>query len=149
MRIKVKTLGIINLFNDIQQTKHYVKISCEKYLYKMLKGHDWLSTDNLPDKPTPLPSDTAYIQTLENAKLPETYGEQQSLKSKMGFNYRQVIWEIIYPMMKCCPDIGFHATKLSQYMDNPAESHYTALKNLCQYLATTIHDGIYYWRDQP
>jgi hypothetical protein len=65
----------------------------------------------------------------------------------MGFSYRQVIGEIIYPMMKCRPDISFHATKLSQYMDNPAAIHYQALRLLCSYLAATITDGIYYWRD--
>jgi hypothetical protein len=67
----------------------------------------------------------------------------------MGFNYRQVIGEVIYPMMKCRPDIAFHATKLSQYMENPAEEHYTALRQLCNYLAHTIDDGIYYWRTNP
>ena len=34
MRIEVKHLGLIDRFNglDIQQTRYYVKISCEKYL---------------------------------------------------------------------------------------------------------------------
>jgi hypothetical protein len=41
MRIDVKHLGIINRFNgmDIHQSKYFVKITCEKYLQKMLKGH--------------------------------------------------------------------------------------------------------------
>jgi hypothetical protein len=52
-------------------------------------------------------------------------------------------------MMKCRPEIAPHAIKLSQYMENPAESHYQALRDILSYLANTIHDGIYYWRPSP
>jgi hypothetical protein len=129
MHIQLKSLGIVTRFNgvDIHQTRDYIKITCEKYLHKMLKQHQWLDNNNAANNPTPLPHDTAYIQTLEQAKVPNTFDEQQQLKQRMGFSYRQVIGEVIYPMIKCRPDIGFHATKLSQYMDNPAEEHYTAL----------------------
>jgi hypothetical protein len=81
--------------------------------------------------------------------VPYTLEIKQQLQMKMGFNYHQVISEVIYPMMKCYPDIAFHATKLSQYMENPAEEHYKALQQLCTYLAATITDGIYYWRHTP
>jgi hypothetical protein len=47
-------------------------------------------------------------------------------------------------MMKCCPDIAFHATKLSPYIGNTAEEHYTALRQICKYVAATIHEGVYY-----
>ena len=80
--------------------------------------------------------------------IPLKMDAKQTLKHKMGFHYRQVIGEIIYPMMKCRPDIAFHATKLSQFMENPAEVHYVALRQLCEYLAQTLTDGIYYWRTQ-
>jgi hypothetical protein len=52
-------------------------------------------------------------------------------------------------MIKCRPDIAFHITKLSQYMDNPAEIHYTALTQILKYIAATAEYGIYYWRDNP
>lgn len=51
--------------------------------------------------------------------------------------------------MKCHPDIAVHAAKLSQYMENPAEVHYIALRQLCTYLAATFKEGIYYWQKQP
>jgi len=100
MRINVKHLGIIERFNgvDVHQMQDCVKITCEEYLYNMLK-------------------------------------EKQILKAKIGFKYRQVIKELIYPMMKCRPIISYHATKLSQYMENPAEEHYAAVRLLCEYLA--------------
>jgi hypothetical protein len=149
MRIPVKHLGIIHRYNgmDIHQTKHYVKLTCETYLYKMLKNHGWLLQET-SNQPIPLPSDNAYIKTLESAIPPNTIHDREHLKAKY-FNYHQVIGEIIYPTMKCCPDIAVHAAKLSQYMENPAEAHYLALRQLCNYLASTINEGIYYWREQP
>jgi hypothetical protein len=61
MRIDMKALGIINRFNgiDIHQTRNYIKITCEKYIHKMLKQHNWLDTSTMATKPTPLPSDHA------------------------------------------------------------------------------------------
>jgi hypothetical protein len=71
--------------------------------------------------------DSKWVQQLETVTCPTTIDEQKLLKEKMGFHYRQVIREVIYPMMKAQPDICFHTTKLSQYMENPGEAHYLAL----------------------
>jgi hypothetical protein len=153
LRINLKILGRVEHFNgmDIHQTKDFIKITCEKYLYKMLNNHGWLATTTTPtsDKPIPLPSDNHFMQALENATPPNTESERKELSAKMGFHYRQVIGEVMYPMTKCRLDVAFHITKLSQYMDNPAEEHYLAFRQLCRYLASTINEGIYYWRLQP
>jgi hypothetical protein len=151
MRIPIKLQGIITRYNgvDIHQTQYYIKITCEKYIRKLIAKHKWLTTESAANVPTPLPSDNTYITTLEKATPPNTETDKQMLKERMGFNYRQVIGELIYPMMKCRPDIAFHTTKLSQYMDNPAEEHYIALTHILKYVATTANHGIYYWRDNP
>ena len=151
MRIQIKTMGIIDRFNglDIHQTRNYIKLTCEKYLHKAMTAHKWVHEQPIAEKPTPLPSDAAYIQTLESAPRPNTTAEQAALRKEMGFNYCQVIGGIIYPMMKCRPDVAFHATKLSQYMDNPAKVHYLALQQVCRYLLHTKTEGIYYWRKTP
>lgn len=151
LRINLKILGRVDRFNgmDIHQTRDYIKITCERYLHKMLKAHNWLESSTHPERPTPLPSDNHFIQSLENAVRPNTTVEKDQLRSKMGFHYRQVIGEVLYPMTKCRPDVAFHITKLSQYMDNPAEEHYLTLRQLCKYLASTLTDGIYYWRLRP
>jgi hypothetical protein len=135
MRIDLKALGLIDRFNgiDIHQTWHYVKITCEKYLYKMLKQHNWL---DLPNASTPLPAESSYITMLEQALPPATEDDKQALKLRMGWSYRQVIGELIYPAVKCRPDFLYHVTKLSQYMDNPAEVHYIALHHVCKYVAS-------------
>lgn len=67
----------------------------------------------------------------------------------MGFRYRQVMGEIIYPCFKARPEISPAAIKLSQYMDNPARIHYQAIRKIIDYLAATIDEGIYYWRQSP
>jgi hypothetical protein len=150
MRIEVKHLGIIDRFNgmDVHQTRYFVKITCEKYLKKMVKGHKEL-LKHVPSNPVPLPADSTYIRNLETATVPQTLPEKLQLKQSMGFNYRQVIGEIIFPMMKCRPKIAPHAINLSQYMENPAEAHYQALRDILSFLTYTIDDGIYYWRTKP
>jgi hypothetical protein len=93
--------------------------------------------------------DPTYIRKLEEATVPDSLLEKQKLQESMGIKYRQVIGEVIYPMMKCCPDIAPHAIKLSQYMENPAAIHYSALRDLVAYLEATIDVGIFYWRKEP
>jgi len=151
MRIEVKHLGLIDRFNgmDVHQTRHYVKITCEKYLYKMIKSHEWLIKGPHPINPILLPADSAYLQRLEQAVVPNPILVKTALQHRMGFKYRQVMGEVIYPAMKCHPEIINHAIKLSQYLENPAEEHYHALCDLVAYLAATIEDGIYYWRKHP
>jgi hypothetical protein len=133
---------------DIHQTRYYVKLTCEKYLIKMVKGHEDL-LQHIPVNAVPLPADSAYIRELENASLPATMTEKLELKEQMGFNYRQVIGEIIFPMMKCQPDIAPYAIKLSQYMENPAREHYQTLRDILAFLANTPDEGIYYWQKEP
>lgn len=151
MSMDVKDLGLITRFNgvDVFQTKWYIKITCEKYITKMLQHHDWLLKAPPPIHPLPLPSDAEFARSLEQATPPATIHEKDRLRTQMGFNYRQVIGELIWPMVKCRPDYAPHVVKLSQYLDNPAKEHYYAARQLADYLAATIQHGIYYWRDQP
>lgn len=57
--------------------------------------------------------------------------------------------EVLYPILKCRPDMSAHAILLSQYMNDPGEEHYMALKSLITYLVATSLQGIHYWRSQP
>ena len=147
MSMDVKDLGIITRFNgmDIHQTKHYVKL----YINKMLATHAWLLKAPPPKQPIPLPPEAEFVKELENAVPPNTQQEQEALQKLMGFSYRSVIGELIWPMVKCRPDFAPHIIKLSQYLNNPAKQHYDAARLLADYLAATITEGIYYWRDEP
>ena len=151
MSMDVKDLGIIGRFNgvDVFQTKYYVKITCERYRTKMLQAHDWMLKEPPPTKPIPLPSEQEFARSLEQAVPPTSQLEKDQLRQTMGFNYRQVIGELIWPMVKCRPDYAPHIIRLSQHNENPAKEHYMAARQLANYLAATIKEGIYYWRDQP
>jgi len=151
MSMDVKDLGIIGRFNgvDIFQTKWYIKLTCERYITKMLQHHNWTIQGPLPPNPIPLPSEQEFIRSLENAIPPSNAEEKERLHKEMGFSYRQVIGEFIWPMIKCRPDIAPHVIKLSQHNENPAKEHYQAARQLADYLAATITEGIYYWREQP
>ena len=151
MSLDVKDLGLISRFNgmDIHQTKYYVKITCERYIRKMLQHHGWLRDEPQPVLPLPLPSEKEFIHRLEHAEVPTNEAERALLCQQMGFGYRQVIGELIWPMVKCRPDYAPHIIKLSQYSENPGKEHYLAARQLADYLAATMDEGIYYWRTKP
>ena len=73
----------------------------------MLKGHTWLPTMHAPNKPIPMNPDPAYLRSLETAIAPTTKDEAIKLQKQKQFNYRQVIGELLYAMVTCCPDIAY------------------------------------------
>ena len=151
MTIDVKELGLISRFNgvDVEQTRHYIKLSNAVYINKILKNHSWLN-DEVPAAQFSIPmrSDHSYIHDIETA-TPLTESERYEYEQELGFTYRQAIGEIIYALVTCRPDISFAAIKLSQYSASPAQKHYDAVKDIYRYLKATINEGIYYWRSQP
>ena len=153
LRLPLHILGTITRYNgmDIDQTRRYVKIHCARYINKLAQGYSWLQDINTNDsRPIPFCSNNAYITKLvqtPTTALSEL--EHKALEAKMGIQYRKAMGEIMYPMIKCRPDISTHAILLSQFMSNPAEIHYKALKDLIAYLAATPHYGIHYWRQTP
>ena len=67
----------------------------------------------------------------------------------MGFAYQAAIGELIYAMITCRSNISFAVTKLSQYSNQPAACHFTAVKNVFQYLMASKNEGLTYWRKIP
>lgn len=150
MQNELNDLGVIKRFNgmDIQQTRHYIKLSCEKYIDKIIDHHDW-QNEKYANKPIPMRNDSSYLATLELTEGPIDLKEQKALEHLMGFKYRQVIGEAIFAMTLCRIDIAPAIIKLSQYSTQPAKCHYQALKALMVYLHATRSDGLYYWRPTP
>jgi KUP system potassium uptake protein len=153
LRLPIHTLGEITRYNgmDIEQTNHYVKIHCKKYIMKLQQSYAWLEKEQkIADLPLPFPSDAAFISKLiHHNHQPLNNDQQQALEAKMGIKFQQAMGEIMFPMIKCRPDISPHAIILSQFMNNPAEIHYKALKDIIKYLMATKEEGIHYWRSQP
>jgi hypothetical protein len=153
LHLPIHIMGIIKHFNgiDVEQTKHYVKIHCQKYIDKLIKSHEGLLSvpTSAPHAILPFPSDKTTLSNIIHGPVPESEQEQLTLEKKMGFKYRHVMGEVLYPMVKCRPDISAHAIILGQYMNNPGEIHYVALKHILTYLAATASEGIHYWRTNP
>jgi len=149
MHIQIKYLDTLELFNsmDISPVRYYIKISFNTYLTQILHCHNWTVDTHKMDAIT-YPADN-YTKLLDLATPPETEKEQHALSKLYNIHYRQVIGEIIWPMIKCRPDISFHITKLCQFMANPAKAHYQAIHELGHFLANMPDHGIYYWRDTP
>ena len=114
MRCPLNQLGVIqHKFNgvNIKQAKRFVRVSCETYIEKIAKAHGW--TEELThNQPVPMRSDPAYIAALEETEGPGNEEDQQELQKTMGFNYRQVMGEIIFAMVVCRP----HTTWITRPM---------------------------------
>lgn len=56
--------------------------------------------------------------------------EHRELEAGVGFEYHQVLGELVYAYVVCCLNIGFAITLLSQFTSAPAREHYLVLKNV-------------------
>ena len=88
MTIKVKPLGIIGRFNgvDILQTRHYIKVSNQTYLQKILLDKT-IHTDASHNLPLPMSEDSKYNRSLEEA-TPLTTEGLTKVEKEYGFTYR-------------------------------------------------------------
>ena len=150
MTIAVHDLGLIKRFNamDIQQTKHFIKLTCHTDIQCITEHHGW-TNEKAHTLPVPMQNDATYLKELETTTGPTDQHETQQLEKEMGFNYRQVIGKAIFAMTLCRIDIAQAIIKLSQYSEHPGECHYKAAKSIIVYLWHTKHEGIYYWRSEP
>ena len=93
---------------DIRQTAHYIHLSCEVYIDKVIKGHEWITSDMHTSRfPLPMDAESKFSRQMEEATAPEEYKAQIKLQNEMGIHYRQVIGELLYAMVTCRPDISF------------------------------------------
>ena len=150
LTVPLNDLGIIRKFNgvNIQQTRWFIKISCEDYISKILLHHKWqdLQASNTP---VPMRSDSKYHRDLEQTIRPTTPHEQNQVQTQAGFSYRMAIGELIYALVVARLDISFAVIKLSQYSAIPAANHYQAIRHVFAYLNHTKTEGLIYWRRTP
>lgn len=148
LSVPLHDLDVIAKFNgtNIQQTRDFIKISCESFIDRILDHHRW-HEHITQHNPIPMRDDSTYLAQLEIAETPSTPEEQEKLRNEF-FNYCQVIGKAIYAMTVACPDISPAVIKLAQYSNNPAKIHYQALQHLIKYLALTKTRGIHYWQKQ-
>lgn len=77
---------------------------------------------------------------FENASLTDSPVDQTL--------YRQAIGSLMYLMVCTRPDICFVVGRLSQFMEKPTKSLWTAVKRVFRYIAGTLSTGIVYTGDQ-
>ena len=142
-----KYLGELHDFNglDVHQHDDCIKLSCEKYIDRVLTTHGW-ATPSLPQssKPTiPIPTDA--VTTLYQHHGPaEGTSEHMALVAKYGFAYRTLLGELLYAYVTCRPDIGYATITLSKFSTCPHDHHFALLKKVAKYLRATKDWGIVY-----
>lgn len=136
---------------DIHQTRHFVKLSCETYIQRILQTHGWETPDQA-EAGASVPLSEELAKKCLEAKIEdcpkEGSTEHQDLQESMGFSYRQLLGELTYAYVICRPDIGYAVTMLSRFSTAPHRDHYLGLTRIAKYLRQTIHWGIVYWREQ-
>ena len=149
----LKRMGKVTMFNgiDVLQTKDYIKISVQTYIERICEKHlkAWMKVNDMPDRPTPLPTRKQFITSFLSAKGDKNDKAQTKLANNMGFGYRSGIGELIYAMITCRPDISYATVAAAQHSACPAEIHYHGVRNILKYLYITREEGLYFWRSEP
>jgi len=147
-----KYLGLIKDFNglDVAQHSDAIKLSCEKYIDRVLTTHGWSKpSPPTPTKPSaPLPVD-AVTSLYAHQGPPENTAEHAALVAKYGFAYHTLLGELLYAYVTCRPDIGYATITLSKFSTCPHDHHFAMLKKVVKYLRATKDWGIIYRRSQP
>jgi len=147
-----KYLGLLNDFNglDIVQHSDTIKLSCEKFIDRVLTTHGWLKpSPPLPSKPSaPLPVN-AVTSLYAHQGPPENTAEHAALVSKCGFAYRTLLGELLYACVTCHPDVGYATITLSKFSTCPHDHHFVMLKKVAKYLRLTKDWGIIYRQSKP
>ena len=107
-------------------------LSQQRYLTDVLQRH---KMQNAKACPTPMTATT---------KLTKTDGTPIS----NGQAYRQILGALQYATITR-PDIAFSVNRLCQFMHNPLDTHWQALKRLLRYIKGTSSHGIFFSKDSP
>ncbi|GKV46639.1 hypothetical protein SLEP1_g53613 [Rubroshorea leprosula] len=129
----LKDLGPLTFFLGIEviQTHAGLLLSQHKYILDILCR---ANMDAAKPVSTPLPS---------SANLSSSVGSTLS----NGSEYRSILGSLQY-LTLTRPDISFAVSRLSQYMHQPTDLHWQALKRVLRYLRGTIYHGLLL-RPQP
>ena len=92
LKVPLNDLGIIRKFNgvNIQQTRWYIKVSCQDYMLKIQGNNGWLDLKAFR-QPIPMRQDPAHHRQLELADRPRSPQQQEQIQQQAGFSYRAPI----------------------------------------------------------
>ncbi|MCH80902.1 retrovirus-related Pol polyprotein from transposon TNT 1-94, partial [Trifolium medium] len=124
----LKQLGDLDYFLGIEVfhlANGALLLSQAKYIRDLLsKAH----MDNANDMPTPMAS------TLKLSKVGSAPVENPTL-------FRSIVGALQYATLTR-PEIAYSVNKVCQFLSNPLEEHWKAVKRILRYLSGTLHHGL-------
>lgn len=87
---------------------------------------------------------TAGTPMQANIKLVKSSYEESEEFKKRRLDYRSAIGSLNYLSQCTRPDITFTVGKISQFLENPNDTHWSAFKRVVRYLKGTSDYGIVY-----
>ncbi|KAM0067227.1 putative RNA-directed DNA polymerase [Helianthus debilis subsp. tardiflorus] len=133
-RFSIKDLGYPSHFLGVEfiPTAHGLFLSQYRHIHDLLTLH---RMDGAKSVQTPLCS--SQVLTLEDGtpKVDPT-------------PYRKLVGSLQY-LAFIRPDISFAVNKLSQFMHQPTQTHWQALKRLLRYLKGTVYHGMFLKKKSP
>jgi Reverse transcriptase (RNA-dependent DNA polymerase) len=128
-RFTIKNLGPVSKLLGIRITRNRrtreLWLDQEQYLVQVLKKFG-METAKYKKRGTPM-------RDYEKLRPRQLYEERHDVNE-----YQQVVGSLMYAMVHTRPDLAFALGKLSQYMQDPSESHWTYLKALLRYVRSSV-----------
>ncbi|GJT57736.1 retrotransposon protein, putative, ty1-copia subclass [Tanacetum coccineum] len=115
----------IKIYRD--KSKRLIGLSQSDYMDKILKRY---KMDN---------SKRGHIPMQERLDLNKTQGAStpEEVKRMQNVPYASAVGSIMYVVRCTRPDVAFAQNITSRFLQNPAECHWTAMKNILKYLRNT------------
>ncbi|CAH9052365.1 unnamed protein product [Cuscuta europaea] len=133
-RFSVKDMGSLHHFLGIEviPTKNDMFLSQRQYILNTLETCAMLGAK---DSPTPM-SSSQPITLTDGVSMqdPQQYRRALGLLQYLSFTR---------------PDISFSVNRLSQFMHQPTDRHWQAVKRILRYLKHTINYGLFLHRSKP
>ena len=130
-RFKMKDMGeaseVLGLEIQRNRTKRTIFLHQNRYTEKVLERFGM--------------SDSRPVSTPMESSSKIDLNDESSEPAK-DVPYRHAVGSIMYLMIGTRPDLAFAIRKLSQYLEQPLQSHWIAVKRVFRYIAGTRHYGI-------
>jgi len=128
----LKDLGSLNFFLGVEASWHSdgLPSSQQRYIHDLLT-----KTNMLLAKPISIPMSTS----IKLSRFEDSTIANPTL-------YKSTIGSLQYLSISR-PDIAFPVNKVSQFMQDPRDSHWTTLKRILRYLKSTINHTFYIYND--
>lgn len=134
-RFSLKDLGPLSYFLGVEVVPHLhgLLLSQRRYIKDLLTR-----TNMQTAKPvqTPLPTSSSSIKLSSGSPLSDPT------------KYRTVVGSLQY-LSLTRPEILFAVNKMSQFMHQPTDEHWTLVKRILRYLSGTLNDGLLLHRNSP